>query len=119
HEDRRLREQLEARDKHISGMEARVALLDAELHHLAEHDRFLVEQNHALDAQNRSLGAMLKQQQETHEAEFAKHRAYIARLEEEQQSKNEHILYLEKLLQGIEAGRVMRLTRALSRFLGR
>ena len=32
HEDRRLREQLEAREKHISGLEARVALLEAEMH---------------------------------------------------------------------------------------
>ena len=46
-------------------------------------------------------------------------RAAFVRLEEERKSKDEHILYLERLLQGIEAGRVMRLTRSISRFLGR
>ena len=51
--------------------------------------------------------------------EFTKHEKYIARLEEEQKAKDEHILYLEKLLQGIESGRMMRLTRAVARFLGR
>ncbi len=42
-----------------------------------------------------------------------------ARLEEELNSKNQHILYLEKLLQDIESGRVLRLTRSIARFLGR
>ena len=36
-----------------------------------------------------------------------------------QKGKNEHILYLEKLLQDIESGRVLRLTRSIARFLGR
>ena len=43
----------------------------------------------------------------------------VVRYIEDLKSKDEHILYLEKLLQGIESGRVFRLTRTFSRFLGR
>jgi SAM-dependent methyltransferase len=98
HEDRKLRDQMERRDRHISGMEGRIALLEE---------------------QKRDLEAKLDDLQRTHGEEFEKHAHYIARLEEEQRSKDEHILYLEKLLQGIESGRVLRLTRAFARFLGR
>ena len=86
-------------------METKIALLEGEMARLTEH-RAVME-------------TTLQQAREEAGAEFAKQTAYIARLEEEQKSKNEHITYLEKLLQGIEAGRVMRLTRAISRFLGR
>jgi hypothetical protein len=51
-----------------------------------------------------------------YEAEFASQKTYITRLESEMKSKDEHILYLEKLLQGLQSGRVFRLTRSLSRF---
>lgn len=80
HEDRKLRAQMERRDRHIAGLE---------------------EQVYSLEAQKRNL------------------ELYSTRLEAEQQSKNEHILYLEKLLQNIQSGRVLRLTRSVARFLGR
>jgi len=105
HEDRLLREQIEHRDKHISGMEGRIALLNGELDRTSEH------------ASN--LETMLVQVRQAYETEFAKQAEYIARLEQDRQSKDEHVRYLEKLLEGIESGRVMRLTRTISRFLGR
>jgi hypothetical protein len=98
HEDKLLREQMDRRDKHIAGMETRNALLDVEIARLEEHSGNV---------------------QAAYTAEFAGQKSYINRLEEDLKSKDEHILYLEKLLQGIEAGRVFRLTRTLSRFLGR
>jgi chromosome segregation ATPase len=98
HEDRQLREQMERRDKHITAMENRIALLEE---------------------QKRDLENTLDRQRDTFDTEFTKHEQYIARLEQEQKAKDEHILYFEKLLQGIESGRVMRLTRSVSRFLGR
>jgi hypothetical protein len=98
HEDRLLREQMDRRDKHISQMEGRITLLEG---------------------QKRELEQAMNRLRDTSEIEFTKHEQYIARLEEEQKSKDEHILYLEKLLQGIESGRVMRLTRSIARFLGR
>jgi hypothetical protein len=98
HEDRLLREQMERRDRHISGLENRVNMLED---------------------QKADLDNKLNSQREKYGDEFTKHEKYIARLEEEQKAKDEHILYLEKLLQGIEAGRVMRITRAFARFLGR
>jgi hypothetical protein len=94
HEDRLLREQMEARDKHIAAMETRIDLQDRA---------------------NQDLEDSMARLREEHE----KYEKYIARLEAEQKDKNEHILYLERLLQGIEAGRVMRLTRTFARFLGR
>ncbi len=42
-----------------------------------------------------------------------------SRLEQEVKAKNEHIVYLENLLQGIESGRVLRMTRKVARLLGR
>jgi hypothetical protein len=105
HEDRLLRDQMERRDRHIAGMETRIAL-----------------QNVAMDrteSQVVGLEEHIVNLQATYTAEFASQKSYIARLEEDLKSKDEHILYLEKLLQGIESGRVFRLTRTLSRFLGR
>lgn len=98
HEDRKLREQMENRDRHIEGLEGKIELLEA---------------------QRLDIESTMEREFARHEAEFTKHRDYIARLEDEQKNKDAHILYLEKLLQGVESGRVMRLTRALSRFLGR
>jgi chaperonin cofactor prefoldin len=51
--------------------------------------------------------------------EFENQKVYIVRLEADLKGKDQHILYLERLLQGVESGRVFRLTRALARFLGR
>ena len=112
HENFLLREQMERRDRHISGMEGRIALLEGELERAGEQiDR---SNEHA-----RNLETLLAQTREAFDAEDARQAAYIARLEEENNSKNDHILYLERLLQGIQSGRVMRYTRAISRFLGR
>ncbi len=94
HEDRKLREQIERRDRHIQGLETRLDLQQAEL------ERMRAE----MDLQR---------------AEMLRKDEYVRRLEQDIRHKDEHILYLEKLLQDIEAGRVMRLTRAISRFLGR
>jgi uncharacterized protein (DUF3084 family) len=101
HEDRLLREQMERRDKHIAGMETRIALQDVELDRKSADVQSLTEQVAQRDASLQTI------------------QDYMARLEQEVRNKDEHILYLEKLLQGVESGRVMRLTRTLTRFLGR
>jgi hypothetical protein len=112
HEDRLLREQMDRRDKHIAGMETRIALQNVEINRLEG------------ESQSRSLHATQLEEhvgnlQASYTAEFASQKSYIDRLEADVKSKDEHILYLEKLLQGIESGRVFRLTRTFSRFLGR
>jgi hypothetical protein len=94
HEDRLLREQIEARDRHIAGMEQRLAVLDLQLDR-ANHDL------QRLDQLTKEMAA--KDEHITNEL----------------RAKDEHILYLEKLLQGIEQGRVLRLTRRVSRLLGK
>ncbi|MEP6774282.1 MAG: methyltransferase domain-containing protein [Chloroflexota bacterium] len=96
HEDRQLREQMERRDKHIAGLENLAATLRPQVSEL---------QTHIVNVQT------------GYETEFASQKAYIGRLEDEVKSKDEHILYLEKLLQGLQSGRVFRLTRSMSRFL--
>ena len=101
HEDRLLREQMERRDRHIAGMETRTALLNAHIETLT------------------SQLARLEEHVRNAEAAFTTQGMYIARLEDDLKSKDEHILYLERLLKGIESGRVFRLTRSLSRFLKR
>jgi hypothetical protein len=103
HEDYLLRQQMERRDKHIAGMETRIATQDI--------------QASALRTQLSELQAHMVNVQTGYEAEFASQKAYITRLEGEMKSKDEHILYLEKLLQGLQSGRVFRLTRSMSRFL--
>ncbi|MBF6613121.1 MAG: class I SAM-dependent methyltransferase [Chloroflexi bacterium] len=94
HESKLLRAQMERRDQHIAGMETHIALQDS-----------------AIDSMESERERIAEREKATAE--------YIARLEEEMRSKGEHILYLEKLLQAVQAGRVMRLTRTASRFLGR
>ena len=105
HEDRKLREQIERRDQHIAGLEQKIALQDVQV-----------------DARDVEIGKLRNEIQvrdETYAIELERLSSYITRLEGEVHAKDEHILYLEKLLEGIEAGRVMRLTRTLSRFLGK
>jgi hypothetical protein len=126
HEDRLLREQLERRDKHIAEMEQRIALLDVQLDHTQADNRTLNAHVESLNTNlerykehAHNLEVMASQIRETYQAEIDKQTAYAATLEESSRRKDEHILYLEKLLQGIESGRVMRLTRSISRFLGR
>jgi SAM-dependent methyltransferase len=103
HEDYLLRQQMERRDKHIAGMETRIATQDV--------------QAAALRTQLSELQAHIVNVQTGYEAEFASQKTYITRIESEVKSKDEHILYLEKLLQGLQSGRVFRLTRSMSRFL--
>lgn len=126
HEDRLLREQMDRRDKHIAGMETRIAVIQGSHDRLGDHNRALHDANRTLHEANQELHeakrqteAAMEQMRWQYDAEFARHEDYIARLESEQRVKDEHILYLERLLQGIESGRVMRLTRAVARFLGR
>ncbi len=103
HEDRLLRDQMERRDRHIAGLETRVATQDIQIE--------------TLNAQVAKLEEHIRILEATYKEEFANQGAYIQRLEEDVKSKDEHILYLERLLKGIEAGRVFRVTRTVSRFL--
>jgi septal ring factor EnvC (AmiA/AmiB activator) len=105
HEDRQLRDQMERRDKHIAAMETKIALQDVDNQKLTMHIAQLEQHIANIEA--------------AYTTEFANQKSYINRLQEDVKSKDEHILYLEKLLQGIESGRVFRLTRTFSRFLGR
>jgi len=112
HEDRLLREQMERRDQHIAGMETRIALMDVELERARAERLGLMEDSKLKDEHIRNMQA-------AYEAEFSSQKAYISRLEGDVKAKDEHILYLEKLLQGIQSGRVFRMTSNFSRFLGR
>lgn len=87
---------MERRDKNIAGLENLVATLRPQVSELQAH---------------------IVNVQTSYETEFASQKSYIARLEDEVKSKDEHILYLEKLLQGLQSGRIFRLTRSISRFL--
>jgi hypothetical protein len=112
HEDRLLREQIESRDRQIAQLEQKVALQDVQLdRHLAQSD--------ALQGEVASLNAHVGTIQAAFRNEFESQKSYIERLEADLKGKDDHILYLERLLQGIESGRVFRLTRTLTRFLGR
>lgn len=105
HEDRLLREQMERRDKHIAGLE-----------NLSSNQESQIE---SLNIQLARLEEHVRNIEAAYSDEFAKQKTYIARLEEDVKGKDEHILYLERLLKGIESGRVFRLTRTMSRFLKR
>jgi chromosome segregation ATPase len=112
HEDRLLRDQIEAREKNIAALEQKVALQDIELDRRENDIGGLQERVEQLEAHAGNIQAAFTK-------EFDSQKTYIERLQVDLQSKDEHILYLERLLQGIESGRVFRLTRKLSRFLGR
>ena len=123
HEDFLLREQMERRDKHIMGLENSIALHEQEIERL-RHEREMMKAEREviladMRAEREVILADMRAEREAIAIQFANRDNYVARLDEEQRNKDEHILYLEKLLQGIEAGRVMRLTRTISRFLGR
>ena len=119
HEDRLLREQIERRDKHIAGMEQKVAVLDMQLDRKSAEVIEVRTELHTQSQHSKNLETILAQTREGFDVELARQAEYIARLEEDRENKDQHIRYLEKLLQGIEGGRVMRLTRTVSRFLGR
>ena len=97
HEDRLLRDQMERRDRHIAGMETKIALQNVAI------DRVEAEKQ-ALTTQVAALEEHIANLQATYTDEFANQKTYINRLEDDLKSKDEHILYLEKLLQGIELG---------------
>jgi hypothetical protein len=126
HEDRKLREQIERRDTHIAALEQKVAVLDLQLDQAraelrSTHDT-VETQREEIEAQRghgRNLETVLSQTRDAYAQEFDRQASYIGRLEKDLAGKDEHIHYLEQLLQGIEAGRVMRITRAFTRFLGR
>ena len=110
HEDHLLREQMERRDKHIAGMETKIVTQDIQI---ATQDI----QAATLRDQLSELEAHIVNVRTGYESEFASQKAYITRLESDVKAKDEHILYLEKLLQGLQSGRVFRVTRSVSRFL--
>jgi SAM-dependent methyltransferase len=112
HEDRLLREQIANRDRHIAQLEQKSALQDVELDRRDVANRSMRDEIETLNAHVGNIQAAFNK-------EFESQKAYIARLESDVTSKDEHIAYLERLLQGIESGRVFRTTRAISRFLGR
>lgn len=124
HEDHLLREQMERRDKHIAGMETKIVTQDiqldmrrAELEGKQAEVAGLQKQVSAGESIKHNLETHIANVQASYEAEFANQKAYITRLESDVKAKDEHILYLEKLLQGLQSGRVFRVTRSVSRFL--
>lgn len=119
HEDRLLREQMERRDKHIAAMETKTATQDMQIHSLRNEINALIDQVESRTGQVGSLEEHVRNIEASFKDEFANQKAYIQRLEEDLKSKDEHILYLERLLKGIESGRVFRLTRSVSRIIRR
>jgi uncharacterized protein involved in exopolysaccharide biosynthesis len=114
HQDAGLREQLEHRDRHILALEDKVAYLES---HLVAMPTLQAEvaRLQGRDAEATALRAALEQ-----ESALADERhQIITRLQPDLEQKNQHIVYLEQLLQKIEAGRVLRLTRSVSRLLGK
>ena len=69
----------------------------------------------ALDAEATHLRAALEQER----TDAAERHQFIARIQADLEQKNQHIVYLEQLLQKIEAGRVLRVTRSVNRLLGK
>jgi SAM-dependent methyltransferase len=114
HQDAGLREQLEHRDQHILGLEAKVSYLES---HLVAMPALQAEvaRLQGRDAEATQLRAALEQ-----ESALAEERhQMIARLQADLEQKNQHIIYLEQLLQKIEAGRVLRMTRSVNRLMGK
>ena len=139
HDDQALREQLHLREINVAAMEGRIGLLERDLlstqSHAANLQTQLQEaQGHITNLQ--TIGGQLRRelevagqaqtelarlQAEHAETSAERHRIYTAYTEAVAQveQKNQHILYLERLLQGIESGRVFRMTRQAARLLGR
>ena len=132
HQDAGLREQLEHRDRHVLGLEDKIAYLESHLAsasataqavpalqqdvaHLNDELWRMRLELRALEAEATQMRAALEQ--ERTEAEERHH--FIARIQADLEQKNEHIVYLEQLLQKIEAGRVLRVTRSVNRLLGK
>lgn len=132
HDDRALREQLEHRERHITGMEGRIALLERELQGVQAHagnQQAIIERQRAELGDAAAVAAELARVQAANADLTTQRDKVIAerdrvyedhlRLAADLERKNQHILYLERLLQGIEAGRVFKLTRNAARLLGR
>jgi hypothetical protein len=130
HEDRLLREQMEHKDKNIADMQTLIVTRDLQLDAQRGRSDALLQASSAqinalkdqLETSNKEIANLqehVRNIEAAYKEEFGKQKAYIARLEEDRQSKDEHILYLERLLKGIEAGRVFRLTRTITRLIKR
>jgi SAM-dependent methyltransferase len=92
---------------------------------VAQRDTQLVRYNAQLAAMEAdrdrlaSEATALRSALEQERAEAQERHQYIARLQADLEQKNQHILYLEQLLQKIEAGQVLRMTRRLTRLVGK
>jgi SAM-dependent methyltransferase len=115
HDDRGLREQLEAREQNLTALQGRVGLLERDLLSTQAHADNL---QRSLEAQSAQTQAALAERDRAL-AERDQALAQRDQFYNEFERKNQHILYLERLLQGIEAGRVFQVTRRASRLLGR
>ncbi|MGI8586982.1 MAG: methyltransferase domain-containing protein [Chloroflexia bacterium] len=123
HEDQSLREQLGLREQNATALEGKVGLLERELLDARTHGSNL---RGTLDQLNSTIVAERASTAQAHSAERERLIAERERVSEERartaaevERKDQHILYLERLLQGVEAGRVFKLTRTASRLLGR
>ncbi len=118
-----MEQRLAVLDIQLDNKEAIVKSLNVHIDSLnTSHNATLEETRAELDRykeHGKNLEVIVGQIRETYQSEIDKQNAHMARMEQDRTSKDQHIRYLEKLLQGIESGRVMRLTRTLSRFLGR
>jgi SAM-dependent methyltransferase len=125
HDDRALREQLEHRERHIVGLEGKIALLERELQstqiHAGNLQTIIDQLRSDLSAAAGVAMELARAQAANADLTMARERLYEdhMRLAADLERKNQHILYLERLLQGIEAGRVFKLTRNAARLLGR
>jgi len=139
HEDRGLREQLTRRELQASALEGKTGLLDRDLHEARGH----ITNLQAIVETLRGQVAGLSAEQAAHQALQGRHQALVTertqalteraqaladrdriyaehlRVVAEMERKTAHILYLERLLGGIQAGRVFRATRTVTRLLGR
>lgn len=120
HEDAALREQLTLRDTHIMGLEHKIELITKDLNGTVAHARNMEQRatnlQRIVDDPESGIAA-LNREVDYLRAEHQKHVEMINDLESDLKGKNEHILYLESLLQKIEAGTVLKLTRNISRII--
>jgi hypothetical protein len=139
HEDRALREQLIMREVQATALEGKTGMLERDLAEARGHitnlqagieslrapaEAYIAEQQARVTLRDemdrlrderdslRAARDMAVSERERVSAEYQRASAELDR-------KNAHILYLERLLGGIQAGRVFRLTRTAARLLGR
>ena len=109
HDDRGLREQLEAREQNLTALQGASPAGARPAEHAGARRQLA---DVGLEAQ-RAQAAGRRWPSATRRC------AQRDQFYNEFERKNQHILYLERLLQGIEAGRVFQVTRRASRLLGR